>query len=198
MGLIDDDDDPTPSTPEDVLGFPAEPSPDQGEIRSAISDAGDVAKYVAKALKALENEDYDSVKGYLQDIETSSSSAADTMAKMEQGLSSYDAWGSAWREEALGRSTDVMELLEKDWKSCLNQVTEIQSDDGLSTKLADQKSEVAIGSWGIKDPELVAVILAVSKIRGEELYQQLKGPQPVVAMETKIRKITGEQRQPFF
>lgn len=100
------------STDEEELGLPAQPSYDQDEIRSAISDAGDVEKYVAKALKSLEHEDYDSVKGYLQDIETTSSSAAGALSAMEQAISCYETWGEAWKDEALSRPTNVIELLD--------------------------------------------------------------------------------------
>ena len=178
--------------------MPEAPQYDQGDIRSAISDANDIAKYVAKALEALKDEDYETVKGYLQDIETSSTSVVDAMDKMEQGISRFENWGDAWKVEALSHPTEVIELLEKDWKSCLNQVTEIQADDELSATLADQKSDVAIRSWGITDPEMIATVLAVCKVRGEELYQKRKGPQPVVPMETKIREITGARTRPFF
>lgn len=198
MGLTSATETKKAETPEELRGLPAEPEYEQSEIRSAISDAADVEKYVAKALKALQDEDYESVKGYLADIETSSASAASTITKMEEGLSRFEDWGNSWKQEALSLPTEVIEHLEKDWKSCLNQVTEIQADEELSTKLADQKSDVSIRSWGIKDPELIAVILAVCKIRGEELRQKRRGPQPVVAMETKIRTITGEQRRSFF
>lgn len=198
MGLTETPEAEPPQTLESLRGLPAEPQYDRGEIRSAISDASDIAKYVAKALKALEDEDYESVKGYLQDIEISSTSAVDAMTQMEQGLSRFEDWGDAWKQEAIGQPADVIEHLEKDWKSCLNQVTEIQADDSLSTKVADQQSEVAIRSWGISDPELAATVLAVCKLRGEELYQRRKGPQPVVPVENKIRKITGNTPRPFF
>lgn len=185
-------------TPEELRGLPEQPEYEQSEIRSAISDAADVEKYVAKALKALKDEDYESVKGYLQDIETSSASAAATITKMEEGLERFEEWGYAWKQEAMSQPTEVIEHLEKDWKSCLNQVTEVQAEEGITAKLADAKSRVVINSWGIKDQELAAAILAVSKVRGEELRQNRKGHQPVVAVETKIRKITGEQRRSFF
>lgn len=185
-------------TDEERLGLPVQPEFDQGEIRSAISDANGVEKYLAKALKALEDEDYESVKGYLQDIETCTTSAASTLTSLEKGLSKLEEWGGAWKDYALDKPSEVIDLLDSVYRPCVDQIVEIQSDDGLSNKVADHKSDVVIRSWGIEDPELIAVILAVSKIRGEALYQKRKGPQSVVSAEEKIRKITGDQHRPFF
>lgn len=183
---------------EDRLGLPAQPEYDQGKIRSAISDANSVEKYLAKALEALENEDYESVKGYLQDIETCTTSAASTLISLEEGLSKFEEWGDAWKQYALDQPTEVIDMLDAVYRPCLEQIVEIQAEEGLTADLADFKSDVAIRSWGIQDTELIAVILAVSKIRGEELRRNRKGPQPVVTTEAKIRKITGEQRRSFF
>jgi len=183
---------------EDRLGLPSQPEYDQGKIRSAISDANSVEKYLAKALEALENEDYESVKGYLQDIETCTTSAASTLISLEEGLSKFEEWGDAWKQYALDQPTEVIDMLDAVYRPCLEQIVEIQAEEGLTADLADFKSDVAIRSWGIQDTELIAVILAVSKIRGEELRRNRKGPQPVVTTEAKIRKITGEQRRSFF
>lgn len=163
-----------------------------------MSDASAIEKYVAKAQQAIDNEDYESAKGYLQDIETSMSTVNSALTNMEQGLSKFEAWGEAWKDHALNQPSEVIDLLDSVYRPCIEQIVEIQADDGLSTKVADHKSDVVIRSWGLKDPELIAVILAVCKTRGEALYQTRKGPQPVVSAEEKIRKITGDQHRPFF
>lgn len=185
-------------TDEEALGLPAQPAYDQGELRSAMSDAIDIDMYVSKALKALENEDYESVKGYLQDIESSMSTVISALGGMETGLSKFEEWGDAWKQHALDQPSEVLDMLEAQYASCLNQVTEIQADDSLSAKLADQKSQAVISSWGVRDQDLAAVILSVCKNRGDRLYQKRKGPQPVVPMETKIREITGGNSRDFF
>lgn len=198
MGLTSQTSTAKPQTDEELRGLPPRPDPDAGAIQQAIGEANGIEKLVAKALKALENEDYESVKGYLQDIDSSSTTVVSAMKEMESGLSAFEDWGDSWKRDAIDRPEEVLDMLEEQYKSCLNQVTEIQADDSLSAKLADQKSQVVISSWGVRDQDLAAIILSVCKNRGERLYQKRKGPQPVVSTETKIREITGGQRQVFF
>jgi len=186
--------DPTSATPEDVLGLPTEPSPDQGEINKALADASDITKYAEKALKALEDEDYETVKSYLGDIESGSSNVLSAMNQMESALSSYDDWGNAWKNEAMSRPTEPIEVLDKVHFHCLRELAEIQADDNFSDK--DERLLAAIAKRGVKDIEEVAVLLSVGKVRGESLSKERR--ERANETQTKLRKISGDKGRAFF